>query len=92
MLELIQEKGSGSWLTTLPIKSLGYSLNKQEFRDSICLRYGWNIPNTPNYSQCRKENGIDHTLNCKLGGGIITLYRDEGLQVQGSMMLGPSYK
>ena len=27
----------GSWLTALPIKSLGYTL-KQEFRDSVCLR------------------------------------------------------
>ena len=70
MLELIQEKGSGSWLTALPIQSLGYSLNKQEFRDGICLRYGWNIPNTPSYCQCGKENNIDHTLNCKSGGYV----------------------
>ena len=70
MLELIQEKGSGSWLTALPIQSLGYSLNKQEFRDGICLRYEWNIPNTPSYCKCGKENNIDHTLNCKSGGYV----------------------
>ena len=41
MIELCQEKGAGAWLNVLPIKSLGYTLNKQAFRDSICLRYDW---------------------------------------------------
>ena len=70
-LELAQEKGSGAWLTALPIQALGYTLNKQEFRDSVCLRYGWDIPNTPSFCQCGKENNIDHSLNCKKGGYII---------------------
>ena len=69
-LLLAQEKGSGAWLNALPIRSLGYTLNKQEFRDSVCLRYGWNIPNTPSFCQCGKENSIDHTLNCKKGGYV----------------------
>ena len=30
-LDLAREKGSGSWLTALPIQTLGYALNKQEF-------------------------------------------------------------
>ena len=46
-LTLSSEKGSGSWLTVLPLKEFGYCLNKQEFRDALCLRYGWNIPKTP---------------------------------------------
>ena len=70
ILELSQEKGSGAWLSALPIQSLGYTLNKQEFRDSVCLRYGWNIPNTPSYCQCKAENNLDHALNCKLGGYV----------------------
>ena len=70
ILALAQEKGSGAWLTALPIQALGYTLNKQEFRDSICLRYGWNIPNTPNFCQCGEKNNIDHTLNCKKGGYV----------------------
>ena len=48
-----------------------YVLNKQEFRDSICLRYGWRIPNTPAYCQCGKKNDIDHTLSCPNGGYTI---------------------
>ena len=70
ILASAQEKGSGAWLTALPIQALGYTLNKQEFRDSICLRYGWNIPNTPNFCQCGEKNNIDHTLNCKKGGYV----------------------
>jgi len=35
------EKGAGAWLTALPLQSLGYVLNKQEFRDSVRLRYNW---------------------------------------------------
>ncbi len=71
VLELAQETGSGAWLSVRPIQSCGYTLNKQEFRDSVCLRYGWNIPNTPSFFQCGKENSIDHTLSCKKGGYVI---------------------
>ena len=60
VLELTQEKGAGAWLTTSPIQALGFALNKQQFRDAICLRYGWRVPNTPNFCHCKKENNIDH--------------------------------
>ena len=70
VLELAQDKGAGAWLTALPIQSLGYTLNKQEFSDSVCLRYGWPIPNTPSYCQCKEPNTIDHTLCCKKGGYV----------------------
>jgi hypothetical protein len=71
ILQLSQENGAGTWLTALPIQRLGYTLNKQEFRDSVCLRYGWNVPNTPSFCQCGKKNDIDHTLSCQLGGYVI---------------------
>ena len=69
-LELAGEKGAGAWLTALPLQSMGYTLNKQEFRDAVCLRYGWKIPNTPSFCGCGKKNSVDHTLNCKLGGYV----------------------
>ena len=69
-IELAGEKGAGAWLTALPLESIGYTLNRQEFRDAICLRYGWKIPNTPLYCGCKTKNSIDHTLNCKLGGYV----------------------
>ena len=49
MLLAASEKGASSWLSALPLKKLGYVINKQEFRDAICLRYGWKIPNTSIY-------------------------------------------
>ena len=32
------EKGSSIWLTSLPIKKLGFALNQQEFHDAIAQR------------------------------------------------------
>ena len=56
MLLAASEKGASSWLSALPLKKLGYIINKQEFRDSICLWYGWKIPNTPIYCGCGQKN------------------------------------
>ena len=70
MLMAASEKGASSWLSALPLKSLGYTLNKQEFRDAICLRYGWAIPSTPIYCGCGEKNSFDHILVCKKGGYV----------------------
>ena len=43
-------------------------LNKQEFRDAVSLRYGWRIPNTPQYCGCGKLNDVNHTMICAKGG------------------------
>ena len=66
-----REKGSSAWLTSPPIKALGYALNKREFVDSICLRYGWRIEGTPNKCACGAKNDADHMLICKCGGFAI---------------------
>jgi hypothetical protein len=70
-LQLAQEQGSGAWLNALPIQSLKYVLNKQEFRDSIRLRYGWHIPNIPFHCVCGERNDVDHALICQRGGHVI---------------------
>ena len=69
-LTLATEKGAGSWLTALPMEKYGYDLNKQDFRDAICLRYGWKIPNIPSHCICKQKNTVDHILNCKQGGFV----------------------
>ena len=84
-LDLAREKGSGAWLTSLPIQSLGYVLNKQEFRDSLCLRYGWRIPNTPQYCACNEKNTIDHALICKKGG-YVSMRHDRIRDLEASML------
>ncbi len=69
-LDLAKEKGSGSWLNALPMQAFGYVLNKQEFRDSLCLRYGWKIPNTPLFCSCGTKNSVNHALTCSVGGYV----------------------
>ena len=49
---------------------IAWILNKQEFRDAVCLRYGWKIKDTPNYCACGEKNDVCHTLNCKKGGFV----------------------
>ena len=39
-LEAPQEKGTLSWLNTLPLKVQGFNLDKQLFQDTIYTRYG----------------------------------------------------
>ena len=63
-----KEKGASSWLTCLPLQKLGYVLNKQEFRDSMALRYNWAVPDMPRVCGCGKPSNIDHLLSCHLGG------------------------
>ena len=70
-MSLAQEKGAGAWLTVLPLQNLGFVLNKEEFRDGLRLRYGWQIPGIPTYCICGMKNTIDHTLTCKHGGHLI---------------------
>ena len=62
------EKGASSWLSALPIKTIGYALNKQEFTDAICMRYGWKVKGIPTHYACGETNSVDHSLICKLGG------------------------
>ena len=46
---LPQERGASSWLTALPLASHGFSLSKGEFRDALCMRYGWTPANIPTH-------------------------------------------
>ena len=45
IITLTSVKCSSLWLTALPLQEQGFFLNKQEFRDALCLRYGWQLPN-----------------------------------------------
>ena len=46
-VDLAMEKGASSWLTAIPIKDLGFDLNKAQFWDAIKLRYDWEITDLP---------------------------------------------
>ena len=89
-IDLACEKGAGVWLTALPLQNMGYVLNKQEFRDAVCLRYEWKIPNTPSYCNCGEKNSVQHTLNCRLGG--FTIMRHNNIRDLEATLLRPICK
>ena len=43
-VEQASERGALTWLTAIMLAKYGFGLNKQAFRDAICLRYGWTRP------------------------------------------------
>uniref|UniRef100_A0A1X7U7Y2 Uncharacterized protein n=1 Tax=Amphimedon queenslandica TaxID=400682 RepID=A0A1X7U7Y2_AMPQE len=59
------ERGASSWLTVLPIKEHGFTLHKGDFRDTLCLRYGWSPPLLLSHCVCGHNFLVEHTLNCK---------------------------
>ncbi|KAK2574212.1 hypothetical protein P5673_000349 [Acropora cervicornis] len=70
LLQAVQrtrDKGASSWLNAIPIEEHGLPLNKQEFRDSLCLRYNLPLPNLPSYCACGEVFTVNHALTCKKG-------------------------
>ena len=73
LLQVVQQtryKRASSWLNAIPIEEHGLPLNKQEFRDSLCLRYNLPLPNLPSYCACGEVFTVNHALSCKKGGFI----------------------
>ena len=69
-LSRARDKGASNWLTVIPLEDEGYVLNKEEFRDAICLRYGLTLKGLPSKCPCNNAFNISHALNCKKGGFI----------------------
>ena len=65
-----REKGASSWLTVLPLKDQGFTLNKEEFRDALSLRYDRKIKNLPSKCSCGELFNVNHAMNCKKGGFV----------------------
>ena len=70
LLQLITEKGVSNWLTMLPIAQYGFELSKQQFWDTISLRYGWEISKLLTTCPCGSKIDIQHSLSCKNGGFV----------------------
>ena len=75
-MNLASEKGASTWLTTLPLQERGFNLNKQEFCDALCLRYGWQLKNLPSPCVCGSSFSIYHAMICSHGGLTITRYNE----------------
>ena len=84
LLQAASEKGASAWLSCLPLARLGYVINKQEFRDAVCLRYGWQIQDAAKFCGCGKQNSLDHIITCKKGGYVVMRHnalRDAEIQL-----------
>ena len=69
-MSLAQEQGASSWLTALPLASHGFCLSKGEFRDALCLRYGWTPDGLPSHCPDGNAFTVEHALSCPRGGYI----------------------
>ena len=60
----------------MPVNSHGFYLNKEEFRDALCLRYGWALPSVPGKYHCGKPFSVEHSMICSTGG-FPTIHHNE---------------
>ena len=82
---IAQETGASNWLTSLPIRAKGFSLNKQEFVDAVALRYDWPMEGLPNTCVCGLSNNVSHTMTCKRGG-FVCIRHDEVRDLTASLL------
>ena len=67
-MEIAQEKGASSWLTSLPIEEFSFALHKGAFHDALALRYNWQPLHTLSTCGCGARFSVEHTLSCPKGG------------------------
>ena len=65
-----RDKGASSWLNAMPLADQGLALNKQEFRDSLRLRYDLPLVDLPSHCICGDKFTVGHALSCKKGEGV----------------------
>uniref|UniRef100_A0A1X7TIY1 Uncharacterized protein n=2 Tax=Amphimedon queenslandica TaxID=400682 RepID=A0A1X7TIY1_AMPQE len=85
LLDVACERGASVWLSALPLSDHGFDLNKGSFRDSICIRYGWQLQDLPSSCVCDSSFTVDHALSCPMGG-FPTLRHNELRDVTASLM------
>ena len=70
-MDLSNEKGGSSWLSSLPILDHGFVL-KSAFQDALCLKYGWYPSNLPLLCTCGKQFSVRQALNWFHGGFLLS--------------------
>jgi len=60
-------RGASTWLTAIPMTKYGFQLNKQDFRDVLCLRDGWTPERSPSDCQCWEVFSVAHAFSCLKG-------------------------
>ena len=81
-MDLAQEKGASSWLTTLPLEEFGFNLHKTAFSDAIAQRYGWQPSRCPSSCACCSNFSIEHALSCPKGDSLSYATTRSGTSLQ----------
>ena len=68
VLDLAQERGASTRLTTQPIQEFGFTLHKSAFQDALALHYNWQIPRVSPTCACGTKFSVEHALSCPRGG------------------------
>ena len=58
------DKRFSSWPTSLPLREQSLSLNKQEFRDSLQMRYNLPLEDLPSSCTCGSAFSVNHATSC----------------------------
>ena len=66
-VKLSQEKGSSSWLSIIPLKEIGLTLNKKEFHDAVSLQYDWEINDIASKCVFGEQFDVNHRMICMKG-------------------------
>eukprot|EP01068_Selenidium_serpulae_P010606 Selendium_serpulae@DN5499_c0_g1_i6.p1 len=68
---------TGSWLTACPTTTIEFDLSREEFRDALALRYGWQMTEMPaTCDGCNARMNVAHALECKKGGMVIRRHNE----------------
>ena len=71
VVKLSQEKGSSSWLSIIPLKEIGLTLNKKEFHDAVSLQYDWEINDIASKCVFGERFDVNHTMICMKWGFVV---------------------
>ena len=83
--DISNETGSSNWLSVILMRKFNYVLNKQQFWDSIRLRYGWPIPGLPVSCSCEEGFNVQLAMSCKKGG-FVTLRHNEVRDIAATLL------
>ena len=78
-------KGVSSWLTVAPSAHPAFVLNKSDFRDAVCIRYGLPLVDVATTCVCGKDMDTAHALTCP-AGGYPSARHDELKELLGGVM------
>ena len=68
LIDCAREPGASAWISAMPLEEHGFCLDKSSFRDALCLRYGWQLPNMSHKCACGIPLTVDHAMVCHKGG------------------------